>query len=218
MKNLKNLTFYCALLLLFTSCGTLKNLISFQDDPPIKHGKGKLSEPKNLSNFDLHHIPNDIEIIAKMIELVQPELPVKLRYDYAEDISEAIKIHKDIKPQIMIALIDTESDFNASMISHTLDYSMAQVNVKVWNIEFKRMGIPPIKIEMLLNPDQAYAMKTMAKILSILRKRHEHEDRRWYARYHSNTKKYKWNYLRKIEIRMKLLEKVTKQSLLADKF
>ena len=59
--------------------------------------------------------------------------------------------------------------------------------------------------ENLITTDQAYAMETMARILSIIKNRHAKKDRRWYARYHSNTTKYKHDYLRKIEIRMKLL-------------
>jgi hypothetical protein len=47
----------------------------------------------------------------------------------------------------------------------------------------------------------------MAQILQILKNRYEKKDRRWYARYHSKTKKHKREYLSKLELRLKLLEK-----------
>jgi hypothetical protein len=77
--------------------------------------------------------------------------------------------------------------------------------VEVWNVEFKRMKLPLIKKSELVKEDQAYAMKVMAQILSIIKSRYSNRDRRWYARYHSNTTKYKVDYLEKIEIRMKML-------------
>ena len=67
------------------------------------------------------------------------------------------------------------------------------------------MKLPLISKEKLVTEDQSYAMEKMAQILSILKNRHAKKDRRWYARYHSNTSKYKLNYLRKIEVRMKML-------------
>lgn len=168
----------------------------------------------NLSNFDREKLPNDQRLIAQMIEIVQPELSEQKKIDYAKGISRATQEFK-VNPQIIIALIDTESDFNFSKISHTGDLSLAQVNVEVWNKEFKRMKATLIDIPKLVSSDQTYAISTMARILATLKKRYAKTDRRWYARYHSNTKKYKWNYLKKIEIRMRLLEKNRNAQVLA---
>ncbi len=159
---------------------------------------------EKLGNFDKVYIPNNAPLISHMISIVQPELEINQRNKIANDIHLAISKYK-VEPQIMVALIDTESDFKYDKVSTTGDLSLAQVNVEVWNSEFKRMKEPLIDTEKLTSEDQAYAMEIMAQILSILKKRHMEKDRRWYARYHSNTKKYKTDYLRKIELRMKLL-------------
>jgi len=176
---------------------------------PIVPTKKKVTKSKSslygkLGNFDKVYIPNKAPIIAEMISVVQPELDFNIRNKVASDISVAIAKH-NIEPQIMVALIDTESNFKHTKISSTGDVSIAQVNVEVWNKEFARLGLPLIKKSELTKKDQSYAMMVMAKILSILKSRHAKSDRRWYARYHSNTTKYKHDYLKKIEIRMKLL-------------
>ncbi len=45
----------------------------------------------------------------------------------------------------------------------------------------------------------------MGEILSIIKKRHAKKDQEWYARYHSNTIKYKTDYVNKLHMRMKML-------------
>jgi PBP1b-binding outer membrane lipoprotein LpoB len=162
---------------------------------------------EKLGNFDRVYIPNEVALISQMINVVQPELEAPARNKIAANISHAIKKHK-VEPQIVIALIDTESNFQYNKVSSTGDLSLAQINVEVWNAEFSRMKLPLIQRERLVIEDQAYAMEVMAKILSILKTRHAKKDRRWYARYHSNTSKYKMDYLKKIEIRMKMLSQV----------
>ena len=162
------------------------------------------SSREKYGSFDKVFIPNEASVISHMIELVQPELDVNVRKKVAYDIYLAIKKY-NVEPQIVVALIDTESDFKFDKISTTGDLSLGQINVPVWNIEFKRIKEPLIDPSKLVTIDQGYAMEQMAKILSILKKRHAKKDRRWYARYHSNTKRYKHDYLRKIEQRMKLL-------------
>lgn len=161
---------------------------------------------KNLSDFDREGIPHERAVVEKMIQIVQPELSPKLRTIYADGICLASKKY-NINSQIMIALIDSESDFNAQMISDTGDLSIAQINLEVWNKEFKWMGLSLIQIQELKKPDQHYALLKMGLILSIIKKRHEKKDRRWYARYHSNTMRHKKDYLKKIEVRMNLLKK-----------
>lgn len=179
-------------------------LALFQGCASTAPKKIKSHAREKLGNFDKVYIPNEAPLIAHMISVVQPELEINARNKIANDIHHAIKKHK-VEPQIIVALIDTESNFQYNKVSSTGDVSLAQINVEVWNAEFKRMKLPLIDKSKLTTVDQTYAMEVMAKILSVLKTRHAKKDRRWYARYHSNTTKYKTDYLRKIEIRMKML-------------
>jgi hypothetical protein len=163
----------------------------------------KSSLPPKFENFDLKPFPNESFIIANMITVVQPELTGELRDTYATYISRAMSTYK-IEPQIIVAIIDTESDFNPDKVSTTGDLSLAQINVNMWNKEFIRMKMKPMD-KKKLRENQQYALMKMGEILSIIKKRYGKQDRRWYARYHSNTHKYKKNYLYKLEVRMRLL-------------
>ena len=192
---------------LYTKCLLAFGLFAFlqgcSSAPTAKITKHKTAHEK-FGNFDKVYIPNEAPLIAQMISIVQPELEVSSRNKIANNIYHAINKYK-VEPQILVALIDTESDFMFNKVSTTGDLSLGQVNVEVWNAEFKRMRLPLIKKELLVSEDQSYAMEKMAQILCILKGRYAKKDRRWYARYHSNTHKYKNDYLKKIEIRMKML-------------
>lgn len=158
-----------------------------------------------FGDFDKAHIPNKPPVIAKMISVLKPDFTPAERNDVAEKIHQAFTKYK-IEPQIVVAIIDTESNFNHELVSSTGDLSMAQVNVEVWNKEFKRMNLDLIEEEKL-KADKVYSLEVMAQILQILKTRYEKKDRRWYARYHSKNNKHKREYLSKLESRMKLLEK-----------
>lgn len=200
MKTLSTkLILLFGLALLFQGCAT---------KAPIKKNHLKELYAK-LGNFDKFQIPNEAPLISHMISVVQPELEINSRNKIANDIHHAIKKY-NVEPQIIVALIDTESNFSYSKVSSTGDLSIGQVNVEVWNREFKRMKLPLIEKHKLITEDQSYAMEKMAQILSILKVRHAKKDRRWYARYHSNTSKLKLSYLRKIEVRMKMLAQSSK--------
>jgi hypothetical protein len=181
---------------------------SFVNLPPLR-GYNKFcsvvatSLPPRFENFDRQPFPNEAFVIANMIAVVQPELDEEERDIIASQISIAIKKY-NIEPQIMVAIIDTESNFNAGKISSTGDLSVAQINVEVWNKEFRRMKMPLMDKEKVKR-DQEYALSKMAEILSIIKSRNEKNDRRWYARYHSNTIRHKSDYLHKLEIRLKML-------------
>ena len=165
--------------------------------------KAKVQSPVKYENFDRKPISKESFVIANMIAVVQPELQEKERNKVASQISIASKKFK-IEPQIIVAIIDTESNFHADKVSSTGDVSVAQINVEVWNKEFIRMKKPPM-IKGRIKMDQEYALMKMVEILNIIKTRYGKKDRRWYARYHSNTNKYKKDYLHKLEIRMKLL-------------
>jgi hypothetical protein len=158
-----------------------------------------------FSNFDKVSVSNKPPVIAKMISILKPRFGMARRYSMATKIHQAFVKYR-IEPQIVLAIIDTESSFNHEMVSSTGDLSLAQVNVDIWNKEFNRMKLELIDVEKL-KADQAYSLEVMAQILNILKTRYGKKDRRWYARYHSKTEKNKVNYLAKLEIRMKLLEK-----------
>lgn len=157
--------------------------------------------------FDQESIYLSADNISLMIKAVQPELDEKTRNLYANDIFLASTKHK-ISPQVIVAIIDVESDFQYTKISDTGDLSIGQINPMIWNKEFKWMKKSLIDPNKLTTIEQTYAMDKMAKILKVLEKRHSKKDRRWYARYHSNTPRLKYTYLLKLEDRMKSMAKV----------
>lgn len=168
-----------------------------------KVSQKKAKKASRHANFDRKSFPNDAAVISNMISIVQPELQSEEREKIAVSMSKALKKHK-IEPQIMVAIIDTESNFKNDLVSSTGDLSMAQINVEVWNKEFARLGKALINTARL-KKDQVYAMTRMAEILKILKQRFEFKDRRWYARYHSGTRHYKNQYQLKLDVRMKML-------------
>ncbi|MFA6238351.1 MAG: transglycosylase SLT domain-containing protein [Bacteriovorax sp.] len=200
-KTTRFLQFAVAILSLafIQSCSSLNS-----PEIKAKNSKNHKNEKSaKIENFDKESIPNESFVIANMISVVQPELIESDRNKIAVQISNALKKFK-VEPQIMVAIIDTESDFKADKVSSTGDLSLAQINVDVWNKEFKRMKLKTMRKEKIII-DQQYALMKMAEILSIIKKRHAKKDRRWYARYHSNTHNHKKDYLQKLEIRMRML-------------
>lgn len=158
-----------------------------------------------FGDFDKAPVPNKPPVIAEMISVLKPEFSLAKRTAVAKKIHKAFGKYQ-IQPQIVVAILDAESDFNQNAVSSSGDLSVAQVNVDVWNKEFERLKMMPIEVERL-KADEAYSLEVMAQILHILKKRYEKKDRRWYARYHSKTQKHKNAYLDKLSTRMKLLEK-----------
>lgn len=187
--------------LFIQSCSSVKTA----NKTPLKRiSKGvKTSLPPKFQNFDKKPYPNESFVIANMIAVVQPELDEDERDTIASQISFAIKQFK-VEPQVVVAIIDTESNFQADKVSSTGDLSLGQINVDMWNKEFIRMKKVPMNKEKIKN-DQQYALIKMAEILHIIKTRYEKKDRRWYARYHSNTHRHKSEYLHKLEIRLKML-------------
>lgn len=152
-----------------------------------------------------------MKLISQMIGSVSPELNQKKRDRVAMSLYQASKKYA-IDPKIMIAIIDTESDFIQGAVSSTGDLSMAQINIEIWNKEFIRMGLDKID-KKLLKKDEAYALGKMGKILNILKKRHARNDTKWYARYHSHTKSLKNLYDKKVQKRLRAIASVTVASL-----
>lgn len=210
IKQLMKAAILLGSFLFMASCSSLRpKSVVFTKNEHKKHSKiVKSSLPPKFENFDRQPFPNESFIIANMISVVQPELEEIQRDTIASQISKAIKKYK-VEAQIIVAIIDTESDFKADKVSTTGDLSVAQINVDVWNKEFMRMK-KPLLIKERIKKDQEYALMKMAEILSIIKSKYEKKDRRWYARYHSNTYKHKSEYLHKLEIRLRLLASQTK--------
>ena len=148
-----------------------------------------------------------MKLISQMIGAVSPELNYKKRDRIAMSLYQASKKYA-VDPKIMIAIIDTESDFYQDRVSSTGDLSLAQINTEIWNKEFVRMGLDKINVK-LLKKDEAYALGKMGTILSILKTRHAHNDSKWYARYHSQTKSLKNIYDQKVQVRLRKIASVT---------
>jgi len=180
--------------ILITSSVNLKltKIDLFADDRPLMDYH---------EEFDQVKIPPRTTNIAKMITALRPKFSKQKKYQLASKIQKISKEYK-LEPQIIVAIIDAESEFDQNKISDTGDLSLAQINPDVWNEEFKRLNLEELDIERL-KTDTDYSLKMMGKILSHLKKNYGHKDRKWYARYHSKNKKYKEIYLSKLNHRLK---------------
>ena len=160
--------------------------------------------PKSFSKREMRTY--NMKLISQMIKAVSPELNAKKRDRIAMSLYQASKQYM-VDPKIIIAIIDTESDFRQNVVSSTGDLSLAQINTEIWNKEFVRMGLDKINVK-LLKKDEAYALSKMGKILNILKTRHAGSDSQWYARYHSHTKSLKNIYQKKVETRLRKIASV----------
>jgi len=156
-------------------------------------------------NFQNKQYPKQSFLIANMIAVVQPEMNEEKRDEMAGMIAKISRKY-NIKPEIFVSIIDTESNFKMDMVSSTGDLSLAQINVDVWNKEFARMNLPVIDRERVVT-DLEYSLSFMAEILSVLKSRFADSDPLWFARYHSNTPKYKNDYYQKLSFRMELIQR-----------
>ncbi len=161
--------------------------------------------PKSFSKAEIRAY--NIATISKMIEVVEPKVNPKKREEIALALYQTTKKYT-IDPKIMVAIISTESNFNNAAVSVSGDISLAQINTKVWDAEFKRLGLGKID-KKLLKADESYALNKMGKILSILKDRHAKKDAKWYAVYHSKTKKYKNAYDGKVQTRLRMIASVS---------
>jgi hypothetical protein len=160
--------------------------------------------PKSFTKAEIYKY--NTMVISKMIQAVQPQMNEKKRDQVALALYQSSKKYA-VDPKLMVAIISTESDFNNAAVSVSGDLSLAQINTKVWDVEFNRLGLGKID-KKLLKKDEAYALNKMGKILSILKKRHEKKDSKWYATYHSRTKKFKNAYDGKVQIKLRMIASV----------
>ena len=164
--------------------------------------------PKSFTKAEIYKY--NTSVIAEMIKVVQPQMKEKKRKQIAMALYQTSKKYA-VDPKLMVAIISTESDFNNSAVSVSGDLSLAQINTKVWNAEFTRLGLGQIDTK-LLKKDEAYALNKMGKILSILKNRHAKKDSKWYATYHSKTKKYKNAYDGKVQNKLRMIASVSQNN------
>lgn len=155
--------------------------------------------PVNMKDSDWAYIEQTK--IEKMINVVEPTLEKKNANKIAKLIHYTSKRY-NIDPKIIVSIIDTESDFRHHKVSSTGDLSLVQINPKVWNAEFKRLGLGELDIQQLKKSER-YALIKMGQILNDLKTKYAHKDEKWFARYHSRTKKFKTTYANKVELRMR---------------
>lgn len=146
-------------------------------------------------------------LLSKMIREIQPNLSEKKAYTLAKKIYTHSS-NFNLDPKILIAILYIESNFRNNVTSKTGDYSMAQINVDIWNREFTRLGMSKLD-KHLLKYNENYVIYKMAKILSILDQRKLKHDKNWYANYHSMTPKLKNIYAKKINSKINKIRLVT---------
>jgi len=142
--------------------------------------------------FNVNNV--DLTKIEKYITRVNP------RHNKTTVTNLAININKsaikwEIDPMIMTRLIAAESHFKFGAKSNTGDFSLVQINCKIWTKEFRNLRRRKLDCIRLVK-DPAYALDRMAEILSIVKKRSI--NKYWYLGYHSNTKKLRLKYLKNI--------------------
>lgn len=139
------------------------------------------------------HLYNALKVISKFEDnkgLSQKIIEVSQKYK--------------IEPEIIVSIINVESQFNQKAISSTGDLSIAQINLKVWNKELKRLKIERID-KNKLKKDYKYSLDKMGLILSLLKKRHS-SDKEWYGTYHSTNAYFKKTYVNKVNIAANILK------------
>lgn len=156
----------------------------------------------DLDNSNRQVLNQKIKETVEILTRLAPDLSTERQIKVAEAIHNN-SIKYKISKKILMSIIKVESNFKSEKISYTGDYSIVQINLKIWNKEFRRLGLPSIDKNKLVKSDD-YAVARMCNILNIIKSRYN-KDPKWYARYHSNTPEYNNIYNRKINKVMKLI-------------
>ncbi len=153
----------------------------------------------------INHDSPKVLSLAKAIVTLSPQVSEEKSLIIAKLIEKHSKNY-NIDGPLMLAIIQTESNFNTLAKSSTGDFSLAQINYKIWNQELIRLKKEPLNFTKLKTcPD--YALKRMAEILQIISLRYE-EDPQWYARYHSKTMKLKKKYAKKVNNHLEVINNI----------
>jgi hypothetical protein len=140
--------------------------------------------------------------VKKKVSRLAPHLSEERQMRVAAAIESNSKKY-DIPKKVLLSIIKIESNFRSNAVSPTGDYSIVQINLKIWDKEFARLGLSKIDRVKLINSDE-YAIGKMCKILNIIKARSP-RDPKWYARYHSNTPEFNEIYKLKIDKVMQTL-------------
>jgi hypothetical protein len=166
----------------------------------------KTSEINKINLLHAQHVQEQLaNTIKKVDEAIYSviKLPDRERLRFATLITLSCKKY-NLDPRIMVSILKVESDFRQKAVSHTGDYSVAQINFKVWAKRFRQMDKDPLHFNRL-KEDDAYAIFRMGEILHDLQINFSKKDEFWFARYHSNTPKFKNAYIKKLQINLKKL-------------
>ena len=153
-------------------------------------------------------IEQKIDVSKEIIEVKRSVSKLAPHLSEERQIKVASAIHNNsvkykIPKKVLLSIIKVESNFKSTKISNTGDYSIVQINLKIWGKELKRLGLPSIDKNKVVNDDN-YAISRMCIILNIIKSRHL-KDKQWYARYHSNTLEYNLIYKSKINKVMRFI-------------
>lgn len=141
--------------------------------------------------------------LVQLLVIMNPHLETRQAQGLANIIFEEAG-NFNIEPTLMMAIIQVESNFKLGAKSSTGDYSLSQINYKIWNKELKRLNRKPLDFNKLkTNPK--YAINRMAEILKIVYDRNK-QDPHWFAVYHSSTEKLKTRYAKKVKKQLSKLE------------
>lgn len=137
--------------------------------------------------------------IQMALKRLSPELP----YNKINSLSRLIYSAGErflIDYRIFILILFVESKFNQNAKSHTGDFSIAQINLSEWKKPVNRKRL--VQTGHYLDRaamHETYAIEIMAEILHLNYQERGKYDEKWYATYHSKTKKYKEAYLKQLD-------------------
>lgn len=162
-------------------------------------------------NFDYYHKKYMKDQILTSINTVDQaisdivNLPNLQRKRLAVVITLASKEY-NLDPRIILSILYVESRFKQQALSNTGDFSIAQINYKVWEKSFKKINKKSLNFKQL-KEDETYAIYRMAEILNFLQSTYSKNDPYWFALYHSSTLKYKNRYIGLLKKPMEKLKK-----------
>lgn len=154
------------------------------------------AETPRLTDQTIQKHSSTIQDIALYMSKINPKLLHAQTLYLAYHIVNK-SLERKLDPFLVTSIIAVESHFKLNAYNPSGDYSLAQINYRVWSKEFPRVGYEPL-CKVSLKEDPAYAINKMTKILSIIKKRHD-KDSKWHTRYHSSTKKYRKSYEKKLK-------------------
>lgn len=197
----------------FSFQSTKKNYAKILNEGLVELSKSKSSRLnevlQDLSDKEMAFFVKNLEkqeetnntLDKKTLEI---QLAIEHYYNYkvkkSYEIAQSIKVNAqkyNIDPVLFLSIMKVESDFDQSATNASGDFSVAQINYKIWSKAFKELGKEPLDKEKL-KTDVHYSIERMAEILSYLSERYSSTDPLWYARYHNWKPKFKLPYAKKV--------------------